>query len=161
MDLTRSVGRLSLGAHRVGAGELLAPVPQVWADLATATVLAAEAAGLGRRPVSTNQGVAIRAADAYLDTQNIRLTTYRAASLLDEGREDDAARAALVAKWWVGRGGLRVVLATQHLHGGIGADVDYPIHRYFLWGRQLAFSLGSAAAVEAELGDLLADLPSA
>lgn len=112
------------------------------------------------RPLSTNQGVAIRAADAYLDTQNIRLTTYRAASLLDEGREEEAARAALVAKWWTSRAGVRVVLATQHLHGGIGADVDYPIHRYFLWGRQLAYSMGSAAEVEAELGSLLADLPA-
>lgn len=112
------------------------------------------------RPLSTNQGVAIRAADAYLDTQNIRLTTHQAASLLDQGREGDADVAALVAKWWASRGGLRVVLAGQHLHGGIGADVDYPIHRYFLWGRQLAFSLGSAAAVEAELGDALAHLPT-
>ncbi len=110
------------------------------------------------RPLSTNQGVAMRAADAYLDTQNIRLTTHRAASLLDQGRESEGHAAALVAKWWAARGGLRVVHATQHLHGGIGADVDYPIHRYFLWGRQIAFSLGSAAAIEAELGDVLAHL---
>jgi alkylation response protein AidB-like acyl-CoA dehydrogenase len=112
------------------------------------------------RPLSTNQGVALRAADAYIDTQNIRLTTYRAASLLDEGREEAGGRAALVAKWWAARGGLRVVHATQHLHGGMGADVDYPIHRYFLWGRQLAFTLGTAAAVEAELGDALAAVDS-
>ncbi|MEO9140006.1 MAG: acyl-CoA dehydrogenase family protein [Jatrophihabitans sp.] len=112
------------------------------------------------RPLSTNQGVTIRAADAYLDTQNIRLTTHQAALLLDEAREQEAEVAALVAKWWASRGGLRVVLATQHLHGGIGADVDYPIHRYFLWGRQLAFSLGSGAAIEAELGDALAHLPT-
>ena len=110
------------------------------------------------RPLSTNQGVAIRAADGYLDTENIRLTTHRAASLLDEGREQEAALAALVAKWWASRGGLRVVHATQHLHGGIGADVDYPIHRYFLWGRQIAFSLGSAAALEVELGEALASV---
>jgi alkylation response protein AidB-like acyl-CoA dehydrogenase len=110
------------------------------------------------RPLSTNQGVTNRAADSYLDTQNIRLTTHRAASLLDQGRESEGHAAALVAKWWAARGGLRVVHATQHLHGGIGADVDYPIHRYFLWGRQIAFSLGSAAAIEAELGDALADV---
>jgi hypothetical protein len=51
------------------------------------------------------------------------------------------------------------VHTTQHLHGGIGADVDYPIHRYFLWGRQTAFGLGSAAVVLAELGDLLPSAP--
>ncbi|MEV8631682.1 acyl-CoA dehydrogenase family protein [Streptosporangium sp. NPDC051023] len=107
------------------------------------------------RPLSTNQAVAVRAADAYLDTESIRLTTQRAAWLMDTGQEDQAEAATLVAKWWASRGGLRVVHATQHLHGGIGADVDYPIHRYFLWGRQIAFSLGGADAVAAELGDVL------
>lgn len=107
------------------------------------------------RPLSTNQAVAVRAADAYLDTESIRLTTQRAAWLMDLGREDEAETAALVAKWWASRGGLRAVHATQHLHGGIGADIDYPIHRYFLWGRQVAFTLGSADAVGVELGDAL------
>jgi alkylation response protein AidB-like acyl-CoA dehydrogenase len=107
------------------------------------------------RPLSTNQAVAVRAADAYLDTDSIRLTTQRAAWLMDQGREDEAEAAALVAKWWAARGGLRAVHATQHLHGGIGADIDYPIHRYFLWGRQMTFTLGGADAVGMELGDAL------
>jgi alkylation response protein AidB-like acyl-CoA dehydrogenase len=107
------------------------------------------------RPLSTNQAVAVRAADAYLDTESIRLTTQRAAWLMDLGREEEAEAASLVAKWWASRAGLRVVHATQHLHGGMGADVDYPIHRYFLWGRQVAFTLGSADAVGAELGAAL------
>ncbi|GAA4803536.1 acyl-CoA dehydrogenase family protein [Tomitella cavernea] len=107
------------------------------------------------RPLSTNQAVSVRAADAHMDIEAIRLTTLRAAWLLDLGREDEAETAALVAKWWASRGGLRAVHATQHLHGGIGADVDFPIHRYFIWGRQIAFSLGSADAVGAELGDAL------
>lgn len=107
------------------------------------------------RPLSTNQAVAVRAADAHIDTENIRLTTLRAAWLLDEGREDEAEAASLVAKWWASRAGLRVVHSTQHLHGGIGADIDYPIHRYFLWGRQVAFTMGSADAVGVELGDAL------
>lgn len=111
------------------------------------------------RPLSTNQAVAVRAADAYLDTEAIRVCTQRAAWLVDEGREDEAEVASLVAKWWASRGGLRVVHATQHLHGGIGADVDYPIHRYFLWGRQIAYTLGSADALTAELGDRLPTAP--
>ncbi|MFI0484940.1 acyl-CoA dehydrogenase family protein [Actinomadura sp. 9N215] len=111
------------------------------------------------RPLSTNQAVAVRAADAYLDTEAIRLTTQRAAWLMDTGQEDAAETAALVAKWWASRAGLRVVHATQHLHGGIGADVDYPVHRYFLWGRQIAFSLGAADATAAALGDRLDRAP--
>lgn len=111
------------------------------------------------RPLSTNQAVAVRAADAYLDTEAIRVTTQRAAWLLDQGREEEAVAAVLVAKFWASRGGLRAVHATQHLHGGIGADVSYPIHRYFLWGRQAAFSLGGAHQVASELGDVLLDAP--
>ncbi|MDN5893387.1 MAG: acyl-CoA/acyl-ACP dehydrogenase [Nocardioides sp.] len=112
------------------------------------------------RPLSTNQAVAVRAADAHLDTEAIRLTVHRAAWLLDEGREAEAESATLVAKWWASRGGLRVVHATQHLHGGMGADVDYPIHRYFLWGRQLAFTMGTADALAAELGEELPGAPA-
>ncbi|MGJ3508038.1 acyl-CoA dehydrogenase family protein [Enemella sp. A6] len=111
------------------------------------------------RPLSTNQAVALRAADGYLDTENTRLTTWRAAWLLDQGREAEAESAALVAKLWASEAGLRVVHTTQHLHGGIGADIDYPIHRYFLWGRQVAFTLGSAAATASALGDVLPEAP--
>ncbi len=111
------------------------------------------------RPLSTNQAVALRAADAYLDTEAIRLTVRKAAWLIDVGREDEADSAALVAKWWASRGGVRVGLTGQHLHGGIGADIDYPIHRYFLWGRQLAFTFGGADATAAALGDVLDTAP--
>ena len=42
------------------------------------------------------------------------------------------------------------------LDGGIGVDIDYPVHRYLLWGKQIAATLGSASADLARLGDLLA-----
>ena len=48
-----------------------------------------------------------------------------------------------VAKFWAAEGGTRVVHAAQHLHGGVGVDRDYPLHRYFLWAKQL--ELPSAA----------------
>lgn len=110
------------------------------------------------RPLSANQAVSARAADAHLDAERIKLTTRRAAWLTDQG-DDGAESASLVASWWAAHGGLRVVLATQHLHGGMGADIDYQIHRYFLWGRQNAYSLGSAPALMSELGSLLETVP--
>ena len=65
-------------------------------------------------------------------------------------------RAEIVAaKWWAARGGDRVVHTAQHLHGGIGADVDYPIHRYFLWSQYLATVLGGGNRQLAQLGKLL------
>lgn len=108
------------------------------------------------RPLSTNQAVTFRMADAHLDTEAIRLTTYRAASLLDQGLEEDGDTASLVAKWWVGKGAVRVTWAAQQLHGGLGGDVEYPIHRYFLWARQAMHMMGTSAQVAAELGDVMA-----
>ena len=49
----------------------------------------------------------------------------------------------------------RIANAAQHLHGGIGVDVDYPIHRYFLWSKSLELTLGSAAPHLARLGRIL------
>lgn len=146
---TRRRLRIALAAVALGVCE---------EDLRITAAYTSERVQFGR-PLSTNQAVAVRATDAYLDTEAIRLTTLKAAWLLDRGDEAAAESASLVAKWWACVGGLRVVLAGQHLHGGIGADVDYPIHRYFLWGRQVAFSLGSGDATAAELGDVLPTAP--
>lgn len=106
------------------------------------------------KPLSTFQGVALKAADAYIDTEAMRVTMWQAAWKLAEGR--DATADVLVAKWWASEGGQRVVHTTQHLHGGLGADVDYPIHRYFLWGKQIEDTLGGASATLARLGSVLA-----
>jgi 3-oxocholest-4-en-26-oyl-CoA dehydrogenase beta subunit len=107
------------------------------------------------RPLSANQAVAVRAADAYLDTEAIRLMTLEAAWRLDRGL--DGMPQALSARWWSAEGGKRVVHATQHLHGGIGADVTHPVHRYFLWGRELDVLLGGAHGLLALLGARIAE----
>ena len=100
--------------------------------------------------LSTFQGAQIKAADAYIDTEAIRVTTQQAAWKLDVGRE--ASADVLVAKWWASEAGQHAVHMTQHLHGGMGADIDYPVHRYFLWGKQIEDTLGGASATLARLG---------
>ena len=107
------------------------------------------------RPLSTNQGVVLRAADAYIAIEAIRATLWQAAWRLDEGLP--AAEQVEVAHWWASDGGTKVVLATQHLHGGMGADIDYPVHRYFLWGKHIGDLLGGPSAHLARLGDLIAE----
>ena len=106
------------------------------------------------KPLSTFQGVQLRAADAYIDTEAIRVTTMHAAWKVDTGLE--ASSDVLVAKWWAAEAGQHAVHNTQHLHGGMGADIDYPIHRYFLWGKQIEDTLGGASATLARLGAVLA-----
>jgi alkylation response protein AidB-like acyl-CoA dehydrogenase len=109
------------------------------------------------KPLSTFQGTMLRAADAAIDTEAIRVTLWQAAWRLDNGL--DADRAVAVAIWFASDAGQRVVHATQHLHGGMGADVDYPVHRYFLWGKQIELLLGSGSSQLARLGrQLVADL---
>jgi acyl-CoA dehydrogenase len=107
------------------------------------------------RPLASFQGAQIRAADAYIDTEAIRVTALQAAWKLDAGR--DATTDVLVAKWWASEAGQHAVHMTQHLHGGMGADVDYPVHRYFLWGKQIEDTLGGASAQLARLGRALAE----
>jgi acyl-CoA dehydrogenase len=106
------------------------------------------------RPLSSFQGTMLRAADAYIDTEAIRVTTWQAAWRIDEGLP--ATEAVAVAHWWASEAGQRVVHATQHLHGGLGADISYPIHRYFLWGKQIELMLQGPSAELARLGSLLA-----
>jgi alkylation response protein AidB-like acyl-CoA dehydrogenase len=110
------------------------------------------------RPLSTFQGVALKAADAYIDTEAMRVTLWQAAWRLTAGL--DATNEVMVAKWWASEGGQRVVHITQHLHGGMGADVDYPVHRYFLWGKQIEDTLGGASAQLSRLGRALAEAPA-
>lgn len=105
------------------------------------------------RPLSSFQGTALKAADAFIDTEAMRVTLWQAVWRLSTGRS--ASAEVLVAKWWASEAGQRVVHATQHMHGGMGADVDYPVHRYFLWGKQIENTLGGASATLARLGRTL------
>ncbi|HXZ61771.1 MAG TPA: acyl-CoA dehydrogenase family protein [Acidimicrobiales bacterium] len=107
------------------------------------------------RSLSTFQGTMLRAADAAINIEAMRVTWQNAAWRFDTGR--DAAQAARVAKWQASERGQEVVHATQHLHGGLGADVSYPVHRYFLWGKQIELLLGGPSLQLARLGAEIAE----
>ncbi len=107
--------------------------------------------------LGTFQAVAQRIADAYIDTEAIRLTALQAAWRLSE--DLDADDELMTAKFWAADGAQRVVHAAQHLHGGIGMDLDYPIHRYFRWAKVLELTLGGASPSLLRLGASLAMQP--
>lgn len=111
------------------------------------------------KPIATFQAVGQRAADAYVDAEAVRLTAWQAAWRISEGLPAGAETA--VAKFWAADGGQRVVHAALHLHGGLGVDRDYPLHRLFLWTRQVELTLGGAQASLARLGGILASEPAA
>ena len=107
--------------------------------------------------LGTFQAVGQRVADAYIDTEAIRLTAIQAIWRLSEGL--DADDELMTAKFWAADGAQRVVHAAQHLHGGIGVDLDYPIHRYFRWAKVLELTLGGASPSLLRLGASLAAQP--
>jgi alkylation response protein AidB-like acyl-CoA dehydrogenase len=111
------------------------------------------------RPIGSFQAVGHRMADCFVDNEAIRLSMLQAATQLAEGVS--VPKEVAVAKYWASYGGSRVGHAGLHLHGGISIDLDYPIHRYFLWAKHLELSLGAATPQLATIGSILASEPVA
>ncbi len=107
------------------------------------------------KPIASFQAVSHRAADGYVDCAALRASVMLAAWKLSVG--EDARTEARTAKWWACEAGHRIGHTAQHLHGGIGSDIDYPIHRFFRWTKQLEYSLGGAQEHLASVGRLLAE----
>lgn len=112
-------------------------------------------------PIATFQAVAVQSADRYIDLRAMEATLWQAAWRLGTAAPGPLPVAAdvAVAKIWAAEGVRRVVQTAQHLHGGFGADTDYPLHRYHAWAKQWELALGPAAAHEEALGDLIAAHP--
>ncbi len=106
------------------------------------------------RPIATFQAVSQRAGDSYIDAEAMWLTAYQAAWRLSAGLPAD--REIAIAKYWASEGGFRVVHAAVHVHGGVGVDRDYPLHRHFLTARHIELTLGHAEEQLADLGRQIA-----
>jgi len=104
--------------------------------------------------IANFQNTTMKMADCYIDIESLRSAYFEALWKLSEGKSCDAEVA--VAKYWSSMAGHRVTHTCQHLHGGIGADVEYPLHRYYLWFKQMDLTLGGGTKQLADLGALLA-----
>jgi alkylation response protein AidB-like acyl-CoA dehydrogenase len=93
-------------------------------------------------------------ADCYIDVEALRSTLWQLCWRLDARLEVEVA--AAVTKSWAAECGHRVSHAAQHMHGGIGVDTTYPIHRFTLWSCALGLSLGGTAVQLEALGRKLA-----
>jgi len=109
-------------------------------------------------PIGAFQAVRQRLADAYIDVEAVRLTLWQAAWRLAEGQP--AAEEVATAKFWAAEAGHRVAHTAVHVHGGVGIDVDHPLHRYFVAAKRNEFALGGATAQLRGLGELLATEPA-
>jgi alkylation response protein AidB-like acyl-CoA dehydrogenase len=165
-------GRVILDQVRLPAGRVLGgPQTAAWLAARATVGLCALQAGVVERalemtaeyaqgrvqfgkPIGGFQAVAQRLADAYIDTEAVRLTMWQAAWRMAEGLPCDTALAT--AKFWAADAGHRVAHTAVHVHGGVGVDMDHPLHRYFIAAKQNEFALGGATAQLRRIGAALA-----
>ncbi|WP_441958502.1 acyl-CoA dehydrogenase family protein [Mycolicibacterium houstonense] len=109
------------------------------------------------RPIGSFQAVSSRLADGYIDVKGLRLTLTQAAWRLSEDLPADIDVAS--AAFWAAEAGHRVAHTAVHVHGGVGIDMDHPVHRYFLAAKQTEFGVGGATGQLLRIGRELADTP--
>jgi len=94
------------------------------------------------RPLAAFQAVAQQIADVYIASRTLHLATLSACWRLHAGLEagDDLDMAA----YWLAEQAPAALMTCHHLHGGIGMDVSYPLHRYSSLVRDLVRFVGGA-----------------
>ncbi|TGD84084.1 acyl-CoA dehydrogenase [Mycolicibacterium sp. CH28] len=171
-----SAGEIDLAGVEVGAGRIVGDA-EVLAWLTTQRSLGYSAFQLGvleraleltaeyartreqfERPIGSFQAVSARLADDYIEVKGLRLAVVQAAWRLSEDLPADIEVAT--AAYWAAEAGHRVAHTTVHVHGGVGIDMDHPVHRYFLTAKQVEFALGGATAALRQIGRELADTPA-
>jgi len=75
------------------------------------------------RPLATFQAVAQQIADVYVASRTMHLVSLAASWGLDP--ED-----LRIAAYWLGSEALPALRTCHHLHGGLGLDAAYPLHRH-------------------------------
>ena len=105
------------------------------------------------RPLATLPAVAQQIADVYIGSRTLNLAAWSACWRLAEGRDPGPDPA--VAAHWVAEQ-LRPALATcHHLHGGLGLDQSYPLHRFSAAATELTRLVGGPERALELLGDEL------
>ncbi len=107
------------------------------------------------RPIATFQAVQMKMADCFIQKEALRTSLWQLCYRLDAGLGVQAQ--ALATLFLACETGEQVGHAAQHVHGGVGVDLTYPMHRYLYWSRALGMMLGGPNAALARLGQCLAD----
>ncbi|WP_033296029.1 acyl-CoA dehydrogenase family protein [Amycolatopsis jejuensis] len=106
------------------------------------------------RPLATFQAVAQQIADVYVASRTVHLAAtsavWRLAKRLDADTELD------VAAYWLTEEAPSALAICHHLHGGVGVDRSYPLHRYSSAVKDLARAVGGAAHRLGKLGERVA-----
>ena len=95
------------------------------------------------KPLSTFQTVAAQLAEIYIASRTIDLVAKSVIWRLSEDR--DADKDLDVLGYWVTSQAPRVMQLCHHLHGGMGMDITYPMHRYYSSIKDLTRLLGGSS----------------
>ncbi len=80
-------------------------------------------------PISNRQGVAFAVSDIGIESEGMRLATYRAASRADRG--EDFAREAAIARRLCATKGMQIGSEGVQLLGGHGFVKEHPVERWY------------------------------
>ncbi|MFI6432592.1 acyl-CoA dehydrogenase family protein [Rhodococcus oryzae] len=115
--------------------------------LAGATTLTAEhlrAREQFGKPLATFQAVAQQIADVYVTSRTLHVSALASGWRVAEGLEADDDLEVLA--YWIAAEVPAAMRTLHHLHGGLGVDVTYPMHRYFSIAKDLARLVGGASS---------------
>ena len=105
------------------------------------------------RSIGSFQAVQMSMANAHIALEALRSCLWQLCYRLDAGLP--APSEALATAWQACEAGHLIGHNAQHVHGGIGVDLTYPMHRFLYWSRALGCALGGSAASLERLGDWL------
>jgi alkylation response protein AidB-like acyl-CoA dehydrogenase len=173
---TEPLSRVELAGVRVGADALLGGGTggEAWRTLRRAAVAGAVAIASGvvgsalklttdhvktreqfGRPLAQFQAVTMQVGDVYIAKRAVDVAMWAGVWRFAESLPD-ADEVLAVAAYNACDPVPRALYTCQHLHGGIGLDVTYPLHRRFAWGKQVCHLLGGADDQLDALGALVA-----
>lgn len=156
----------------VAADCLLDEGAQAWLEPRMVAALAAQQVGVSQqqlkrtveyiserrqfgRVVGSFQLVAGQMADGQIALEALRSALAQLVYRLDAGL--GCIPQALSVRVLAAEAAHLVGHKAQHMHGGLGVDLSYPIHRFLYWSRALNATLGGTEESLARLGDWLAD----
>jgi alkylation response protein AidB-like acyl-CoA dehydrogenase len=114
-----ALGRLGWAALAVGTGQAVLDYVKTYVN---------DRFAFGE-PISNRQAVAFKVADIATELDGLRLVTYRAASLIDAGK--DYAKEVALARTLATKYGMQIGSDGVQLLGGHGFTKEHPVERWY------------------------------
>jgi alkylation response protein AidB-like acyl-CoA dehydrogenase len=101
------------------------------------------------------QAVTVQIADVYIAGRALDVAMWSGAWRIDNDLPGEADLDLSIAAHTAAGDVLNALYTCQHLHGGLGVDVTYPLHRHFALAKHCAHLLGGAEAQLDTIGALV------